>query len=72
MDEADYGNERAQAMLEAAIQEHQYQLNHAVSAFPVGECRNCQTKLDDGRAYCDKECADDFFNRQQMNKRKGQ
>lgn len=32
MDEADYGSEREMAMLQAALEEHQYQLNHAVNA----------------------------------------
>lgn len=71
MDEADYGNERAAAMLEATLQEHQYALSHAVSAYPIGECRNCSTKLDDGRAFCDPECAKDFEYRQKMNKHRG-
>lgn len=70
-DEADVGNEYMEKWLSAQLAEHTYQLNHAVSAYPVGECRNCQTKLDDGRAYCDKDCADDFAERQRMSKRRG-
>ncbi len=71
MDELDYAQERIDAHLANLIAEHQYQIGHAVSAYPAGECRNCQAKLDDGRAYCDKDCADDFAERQRMSKRRG-
>ena len=70
-DPIDAGCARAEEWLADKIAEAQYQLGHAVSAYPAGECRNCQTKLDDGRAYCDKDCTDDFALRQMMNKRNG-
>ena len=68
MDDLDYAQEKIDALMENRIKEHQYQQSQTVSAYPVGECRNCSTKLDDGRAYCDKECADDFAYRQKLNK----
>ena len=71
MDEADVGNDRAQAWLDYQISEHQYRLGHAVDAFEQGRCRNCLERIDDGRAYCDKECADDFAMRQKADKRNG-
>ena len=70
-DEADVANDYQEKWLAAQLSEHQYQLNHAVSAYPAGECRNCQSRSDDGRAYCDKDCADDFNNRAVMAKRAG-
>ena len=69
MDEADYGSEREQKMLQAALEEHQWQLNHAISAYPIGECRNCQEKLDDGRAFCTEDCRNDFQDRERIAKR---
>lgn len=36
----DDANERAAKWLNAQIEEHQYQMGHAVSAFEVGRCRN--------------------------------
>ena len=71
MDEADYGSEREQAMLQAALDEFQYQLTHAVNAYPVGECRNCAEKLDDGRAFCDDSCRTDWDDRMKAHKRNG-
>lgn len=71
MDEADYGSEREMAMLQAALEEHQYQLTHAVNAYPVGECRNCAEKLDDGRAFCDETCRTDWDDRQRAARRNG-
>jgi hypothetical protein len=69
MDEADLGNEQMEKWLEAQISEHQYALSHAVSAYPVGECRNCCARIDDGRAFCDSDCAKDFETRQKAEKR---
>lgn len=71
MDEADYGNERAQQMLQAAIEEHQYQLSHAVSAFEIGRCRNCDDKIGDDRSYCDQDCRNDHQDRLRAEKRNG-
>lgn len=70
-DFADHGSEREQQNIEAALAEHKYQLNHAVSAYPIGECRNCQERLDDGRAFCDDACRDDWSDRQRSLKRNG-
>lgn len=70
-DEADLGNDAMERWLEAQISEHQWQLNHAVSAYPVGECRNCSERLDDGRAFCDDACRTDWDDRQRAAKRNG-
>ena len=71
MDECDKASEYEQKWIEAQISEHSYQLNHAVNAYPVGECRNCATRLDDGRAYCDETCRDDHWERIKAEKRNG-
>ena len=68
-DFADIGSDYTERWLEAQIEEHQYQLNHAVSAFELGRCRNCEEKTDDSRAFCDVDCAADFESRQRANKR---
>ncbi len=70
-DVIDDANDRAEKWLEAHIAEFQYQLNHAVSAFEVGRCRNCEAKTDDSRAFCDQECRQDFDDRQRAEKRRG-
>ena len=70
-DEIDIANDRRDAELENRIAEFQYSLSHAVSAFPVGECRNCAEKLDDGRPYCDEKCRDDHWERIKAEKRNG-
>ena len=70
-DEIDRANDKAQAWLEGQIAEHQYQLEHAVSAFESGLCRNCETRLDDGRNYCDEACRNDHWNRMMAVKRNG-
>lgn len=67
----DDANERAAKWLDAQITEHQYQLEHAVSAFESGRCRNCDDKLDDGRNYCDETCRDDHWERIKAEKRRG-
>ena len=67
----DDANERAEKWLNAQIEEHQYQLEHAVSAFEAGRCRNCDDKLDDGRNYCDETCRDDHWERIKAEKRRG-
>lgn len=71
MDEVDYANELADRFLQARLQEHANRLSHAVSAYPVGECRNCATKLDDGRPFCDSDCMQDWNLRFKANKRNG-
>lgn len=58
MDDCDKASEYEQKWPQAQIDEHAYQIN-------------CQAKLDDGRAYCDKDCATDFNDRQRMSKRTG-
>lgn len=70
-DECDIANDRAQAELENRIAEFRYQLGHAVSAYPVGECRNCSTRIDDGRAFCDSECMQDWDDRLKASRRNG-
>jgi hypothetical protein len=69
-DVIDDANDRAERWLTAQIEEHQYQMS-ATAAFNAGLCRNCDEKLDDGRAYCDSECASDFEKRQRANQRNG-
>jgi len=71
MDECDIANDRAQAELENRIAEFRWQLGHAVSAFEIGRCRNCNDKTDDSRAYCTTECRDDHQARIRMEKRRG-
>ena len=71
MDEVDAAQHNVDMFLTASLLKHQQRLNHAVNAFEIGRCRNCNEKLDDGRSYCDKECADDFAYRQKINKRVG-
>lgn len=72
MDELDYAKERIDAHLANLIAEHQYQIGHAVSAFEIGRCRNCNDKTDDSRAYCTVECRDDHQQaRMKMEKRRG-
>ena len=68
-DFADIGSDYTERWLEAQIEEHQYHLNHAVSAFELGRCRNCEEKTDDSRAFCDADCAADFESRQRASKR---
>lgn len=69
VDFADIGSDYTERWLEAQIEEHQYQINHAVSAFELGRCRNCEEKTDDSRAFCDADCASDFESRQRASKR---
>lgn len=71
MDDCDKASEYEQKWLQAQIDEHAYQLRREAVALTMGECRNCQAKLDDGRAYCDKDCLRDFSDRQRMSKRTG-
>ena len=68
-DFADIGSDYTERWLKAQIEEYQYQLNHAVSAFELGRCRNCEEKTDDSRAFCDADCAADFESRQRASKR---
>ena len=70
-DPIDAASDYTERWLEAQISEHQWQLNHAVSAYPVGECRNCAEKLDDGRAFCDEHCRTDFDDRLKADRRNG-
>lgn len=70
-DECDVASEYEQKWLTAQLEEHAYQISHAVSAFEIGRCRNCNDKTDDGRAYCTTECRDDHQARIRMEKRRG-
>lgn len=70
-DDVDIANDRRDAKLANRIAEFQWQLNHAVNAYPVGECRNCAEKLDDGRAFCDEACRTDWDDRQRAARRNG-
>lgn len=70
-DEIDIANERRDVELAARIAEFKYQMGHAVSAFEVGRCRNCDDKLDDGRNYCDETCRDDHWKRIKADMRRG-
>lgn len=70
-DDVDIATDRLQAELANRIAELQYQINHAVSAYPIGECRNCASRLDDGRAFCDLDCSRDFEDRQRADRRNG-
>ena len=73
MDEADYGSEREMAMLQAALEEHQYQLSQAGNDWPYGpgRCKNCGDVIDDGRPYCEESCRDDAWERLKAEKRNG-
>lgn len=67
----DDANDCAEKWLAAHIEEHQYQTNLASIVFGYGRCRNCDKALDDGRSYCDRDCAADFEKRQRASKRNG-
>ena len=72
VDEADYGNERAAAMIEAALSEHQYQLGHAVSAADIEAetCDGCSyiTKSSYGhRCESWRDCRDDIERKAKFN-----
>ena len=70
-DPVDAGCATAETWLADKIEEHRYQLAQAATLFEIGRCRNCNDKLDDGRAYCDKDCRDDHSARISANKRGG-
>jgi hypothetical protein len=70
-DDFDYSQERQLELMENRIREHQYQLGHAVNAFELGRCRNCNERLDDGRAFCDASCRQDFEDRLAADRRNG-
>lgn len=73
MDEADYGSEREMAMLQAALEEHQWQLSQAGNDWPygMGRCKNCGEDTGDGSPYCDKLCSDDHWERLKAARRNG-
>ena len=73
MDEADYGSEREMAMLQAALEEHQWQLSQSGNDWPygLGRCKNCGEAIDDGRPYCEESCRDDAWERLKAEKRNG-
>lgn len=70
MDEADRGNDYMEKWLNSQITKHQNQLNQ-MGAFEIGRCRNCDERIDDGRAFCDLACREDFDDRMRANKRNG-
>ena len=70
-DPLDAGSARAEQWLADQLAEAQYQLSNSIGDYLPGECRNCSTKTDDGRAFCNEECRDDFSYRQKINKRLG-
>lgn len=70
-DPIDAGCAAAETWIADKIAEHRHQLSIATIQYEQGRCRNCNDKLDDGRAYCDKDCADDHANRIRADKRRG-
>lgn len=73
MDECDVASEREQAMLQAALEEFQYQLSQAGNEWPygIGKCKNCAEDTGDGRPYCSEECRDDAWERIKSERRNG-
>ena len=69
-DFADIGSDYTERWIEGVLDEHRHQQSIA-ETFEAGRCRNCAEKLDDGRAFCDADCAKDFSDRQRMSKRNG-
>ena len=70
-DPIDAGSALAETWLADRIAEHRYQLERTAKQYEAGRCRNCNDVLDDGRAYCDRECLDDHSNRMKAEKRRG-
>lgn len=67
----DDANDRAEKWLNAQIEEHQYQMANAAPDPNAGRCRNCHTKTDDGRNYCDEHCRDDHWKQVCADRRRG-
>lgn len=67
----DDANDRAEKWLNAQIEEHQYQMANAAPDPNAGRCRNCHTKTDDGRNYCDEHCRDDHWKQICADRRRG-
>ena len=63
----DDANDRLERWLTAQIEEHAYQQAQA-SSFEIGRCRNCNERIDDGRAFCDESCRNDLQHRERMEK----
>ena len=63
----DDANDRAERWLTAQIEEHAYQQSRS-TAYETGRCRNCNERIDDGRAFCDDACRNDFQHREKMEK----
>lgn len=60
-------SDRATALEEAAVEaklKHIMDNANKLEFEPTGFCLNCDTPLDDGVRFCDKDCADDFTKRQ--------
>ena len=70
-DEADVANDYQAKWLAAQLEEHSYQMSHPAVTFEAGRCRNCEERLDDGRTFCDTDCATDFETRLRASRRNG-
>jgi RNA polymerase-binding transcription factor DksA len=57
-DEADVANDRLEKILQARIEEAQWQLNNVTSG--TGECWNCGEEVDANRRWCNAECREDW------------
>ena len=71
MDEADIANDMLEKILQARIEEAQYQLGHAVCANDDGTCLNCGDIVKPGYRWCDKDCQIDFTERKNAQARRG-
>lgn len=69
-DFADIGSDYTERWLEGAIEERKHQASIAPT-YETGRCRNCNDKIDDGRAYCDQDCRDDHSERMRAEMRRG-
>lgn len=70
-DPIDAGSAAAETWLQDQINEHRYQLERVATAYVAGRCRNCETKMDYGRNYCDDDCRNDHQDRLAAAKRDG-
>jgi len=70
-DDVDVANDLLEKVLQARIEEAQYQLGHAVSANEDGTCLNCGEPLKVGYRWCDLDCQKDFTARRNAQARRG-
>lgn len=68
-DPIDAGSALAETWMADRIAEHRYQMTKEAKQYDTGRCRNCAERLDDGRAFCDADCATDFDIRTKSDKR---